>query len=279
MTIAKNTCARLYHVPDQRTGKDWWNMKRKDVEQTHFDQEAQEKSKEGMFYDTPFLQNLLEYLHTYSIARIGDSHDKKLLFYGCGTSFRTARELAERRAKVYPIDISTKSVERLYCETKKRQLSNQVFPTAMDCEELGFGNNTFDIVYGRAILHHLNLNQALKEIQRVLKPGGLAVFLEPLGMNPLINLYRKLTPNRRTPYERPLNSKDFKIIGSAGFSAFNHNEFTLVCNFGIFLNSVIKLPERLSLSYNILKKVDDFVLRKLPYLRKFCWNTVLVFTK
>lgn len=74
-------------------------MKRKNAEQTHFDQQALGKSKEGMFYDTPFLQNLLEHLHTYSIARIGYPHDKKLLFYGCGTSFRTTRELAEQRAR------------------------------------------------------------------------------------------------------------------------------------------------------------------------------------
>ena len=74
-------------------------MKRKKVEQTHFDQEAQGKSKEGMFYDTPFFQNLLEYLHAYSIARIGDPHDKRILFYGCGASFRTARELAEQRER------------------------------------------------------------------------------------------------------------------------------------------------------------------------------------
>lgn len=254
-------------------------MKRKRVEQAYFDQQVQGKSKEATFYGTPFVQNVLYNLHTYSISQIGNSYDKRILFYGCGASFRTARELAEQRARVYLIDISTKSVEYLSCETKKRRLSKQLFPIAMDCEELGFGDGTFDVVYGRAILHHLNLNEALKEIRRVLKPHGIAVFLEPLGMNPLINLYRKLTPNRRTPYERPLDCQDFRIIGGAGFSAFKHNEFTFVCNFGIFLNSVIKLPERLSLSYEALRQVDDFVLCKFPYLRKFCWNTVLVLTK
>ena len=40
-------------------------------------------------------------------------------------------------------------------------------------ETLPFSDNTFDIVYGRAVLHHANdLNQLCKEAARVLKPNG-----------------------------------------------------------------------------------------------------------
>jgi SAM-dependent methyltransferase len=40
-------------------------------------------------------------------------------------------------------------------------------------ETLPFANNTFDIVYGRAVLHHAkDLKQLCKEAARVLKPGG-----------------------------------------------------------------------------------------------------------
>ena len=35
-------------------------------------------------------------------------------------------------------------------------------------------------------------------------PGGLAVFMEPLGRNPLINRYRRLTLTLRTVDEYPL---------------------------------------------------------------------------
>ena len=51
--------------------------------------------------------------------------------------------------------------------------------------------NRFDIIYGTGILHHLNLKACLDEIERILKPGGKFVFIEPLGTNPVINLYRK----------------------------------------------------------------------------------------
>ena len=57
----------------------------------------------------------------------------------------------------------------------------------MDCENLGFKDNSFDLIFGRAILHHLNLEKSSKEISRVLCKNGKAVFIEHLGMNPLIN--------------------------------------------------------------------------------------------
>ena len=87
----------------------------------------------------------------------------------------------------------------------------------MDCENLKFSDNEFDAVYGRAILHHLNLHKGLCEIWRVLIQKEIAVFSEPLGMKPLINFYRMMTPGRRTPYEKPLGKVDFNLLSKAGF--------------------------------------------------------------
>jgi ubiquinone/menaquinone biosynthesis C-methylase UbiE len=43
-------------------------------------------------------------------------------------------------------------------------------------ETLPFDDNTFDIVYGRAVMHHArDLNQFCKEVARVLKPGGVFI--------------------------------------------------------------------------------------------------------
>jgi SAM-dependent methyltransferase len=48
-----------------------------------------------------------------------------------------------------------------------------------------------------AVLHHLDLEVALGEVRRVLKKGGLAVFSEPLAHNPLVRLFRAVTPFAR----------------------------------------------------------------------------------
>ena len=82
----------------------------------------------------------------------------------------------------------------------------------MDANELEFKDESFDVVIGGAILHHLDIERTLHHVHRVLKPGGKIIFLEPLNMNPLYRLYRKLNPKERTPDEHALISSDFKIL-------------------------------------------------------------------
>lgn len=49
-----------------------------------------------------------------------------------------------------------------------------VRPLRADAERLPFSSGSFDIVFCRSVLHHLNdLDQGLREMQRVLKSGGL----------------------------------------------------------------------------------------------------------
>ncbi len=50
----------------------------------------------------------------------------------------------------------------------------------MDANELTFKDESFDVVYGGAILHHLDIEKTLSHIHRVLRPGGFILFLEPL---------------------------------------------------------------------------------------------------
>lgn len=71
-------------------------------------------------------------------------------------------------------------------------------------------------MYGNAILHHVNLQAAALELHRVLKPGGMAVFAEPLGHSPLLGLARRNLPSpgkARDPHERPLRHADLEALG------------------------------------------------------------------
>src|SRR5207253_636878 len=74
---------------------------------------------------------------------------------------------------------------------------------------------TFDRIWGNAILHHLDLDVAAREIRRVLRPGGMAVFCEPWGENPLLNWVRKKIryPGKsRTADEEPLRRRDLAVL-------------------------------------------------------------------
>lgn len=45
---------------------------------------------------------------------------------------------------------------------------------AMNAEAMSFEDNKFDLVYGRGILHHLDVDRCFSEVVRVLKPNGVA---------------------------------------------------------------------------------------------------------
>lgn len=58
-----------------------------------------------------------------------------------------------------------------------------------DAKRLPFGDSTFDLVLSLFALHHvMGYGTALKEVGRVLKPGGLFLFAEPLAAFPLPRL-------------------------------------------------------------------------------------------
>jgi len=82
----------------------------------------------------------------------------------------------------------------------------------MDAHKLDFEDNSFDVVFGKAILHHLDYWIALDEIERVLKPGGTMVFMEPLDMNPVGWAVRAVTPDMRTPDEVPMRMRHLKLF-------------------------------------------------------------------
>ncbi len=124
-----------------------------------------------------------------------------ILDYGCFDGDESVKYIQLGALKVYGIDISDVAIER----AKKKNLGDRAEFLAGDAHNLPFENDKFDLVIGRAILHHLDLKVALQEVYRVLKPGGAAIFIEPLGGNPMAKLIRVLTPNARTSDEKPLN--------------------------------------------------------------------------
>jgi ubiquinone/menaquinone biosynthesis C-methylase UbiE len=133
---------------------------------------------------------------------------KRVLEYGCGPG-SAAFDLASRGAKVTAIDISDVAIEQASEEAEKEKLDIEFH--VMDAENLEFEANYFDLICGSGILHHLDLDSSYKEINRTLKKNGKAVFFEPLGHNPIINLYRKLTPAMRTDDEHPLLMRDLEL--------------------------------------------------------------------
>ena len=132
-----------------------------------------------------------------------------ILEIGCGTN-TISKKIVDMGANITIIDISEKAIEIAKQHFQEGIIN--ISCVVMDAENLKFNDNSFDLVYGSGILHHLSIEKAIIEIKRVLKKDGKAVFYEPLGHNIFINIFRYFTPKLRTKDEHPLLMEDLKLI-------------------------------------------------------------------
>lgn len=173
-------------------------------------QDERFKVDEGSRGNVERFYGITEASHGYFRRRLNElARNRSVLEFGCGNGAH-ALELCDIAAHVTGIDISDVAVEIGTANARAANLPNVDF-YAMDAEKLEFANDTFDLICGVGILHHLDLRRAYGELARTLKRGGRAMFLEPLGYNPFINLYRRLTPKIRTPDEHPLLAPDLAL--------------------------------------------------------------------
>lgn len=153
--------------------------------------------------------------------------------------------------------------ERELDQGRERAVKSPLRPNfhLMDAHALKFPDHSFDAVFGDAILHHLNLELALKEIVRVVKPDGLVVFGEPMDLNPVGWAVRKLTPRARTSDERPFRMKDVRAIRQAFDADFLYEQLFSV-PVGVFSRAILHKPDNKLMRATM--RVDDFILKAVP---------------
>jgi SAM-dependent methyltransferase len=186
------------------------------------------------------------------------------LEYGCGPG-SAAFALAEQGARVTGIDLSPVAIELADRTGRERGLEGLRFEV-MDAEHLRFDDDTFDLVCGSGILHHLDLEQAYAELARVLRPDGAAVFIEPLGHNPAINWYRDRTPELRTVDEHPLLMADL-AQAREHFAVVETRFFTLTSLAAVPLRNRAGFPRIVG----ALDGLDRTLFAAVPPTRRWAW--------
>jgi SAM-dependent methyltransferase len=157
-------------------------------------------------------------------------------------------------------------------EARQRARANNV-PVAWvaaDAQRLPFADDTFDAVWGNAVLHHLDLDAAGRELRRVLRPGGVAVFCEPWGENPLLAWARQRLPypaKGRTPDETPLDRGSLARL-RRHFPDLQYEGHQL-----LGMVSRVLGPRRW------LARWDGILFARLPGLRRWCRYMVLTLCK
>ena len=110
-------------------------------------------------------------------AAAGFTHTKDLdvLEIGCGLG-TDAAQFAQAGARYTGIDLTDAAVNLARRRFELFNLPGS-FRVA-DAERLDFPDNTFDLVYSHGVLHHTpDTAAAVREIHRVLRPGGRAVIM------------------------------------------------------------------------------------------------------
>jgi ubiquinone/menaquinone biosynthesis C-methylase UbiE len=196
---------------------------------------------------------------------------KRVLEIGCFNGHRTV-EIASLAREVVAIDIAPRAIEITASEIKKHRCSN-VTVLLGDAEQLQFNDETMDAIFCTGVIHHVDVERSLGEIYRVLAPGGHAIFREPLAHNPLVKLYRALTPKARTVDEHPLKASDLdvmkKLFGKAHFDYFG-------------MLALLSTPLRNSAAgpyvRHALLKIDELLFNN-RWLGKYCWQVNVVLEK
>ena len=195
---------------------------------------------------------------------------KKVLDYGCGDGHFT-HLLARLGAEAYGIDISPQLIAKARASAPVQPSGFPKFLVG-DAHGTPFPDRFFDMVMGNGALHHFTLGRAYPEVARILKPGGRAIFQEPMFHHPLVWLLRRGTPSLRTDDERPLSLIDLENAGKF-FSSCRHREH--------FLFAVCAAPAHAAgknLAMRIINGIDRFdqiLMWALPSLRRFAWLAVL----
>ncbi len=198
----------------------------------------------------------------YSFHLLGDIQDITVLEYGCGDGLNTLA-LARRGAKVKALDISPELINIARHRLDVNNASSGVEFIVGSAHDLPFEDDSIDIVFGIAILHHLDLNLSAHEVKRVLRQGGRAIFQEPVRNSRIIKFIRNLIPYQSpdvSPLERPLSDKELAEYAK-GFSSYRSKAFILPTT--NFVKIVPPLARRLT--HNCLRW-DNAMLRKFPAL-------------
>jgi 2-polyprenyl-3-methyl-5-hydroxy-6-metoxy-1,4-benzoquinol methylase len=207
---------------------------------------------------------------------IGNIYSQRILEIGCGQGWLSMK-LAKEGAIIHGIDISGETIKTANSDAERQGIQNAMF-SKMSIEDLKFEENIFDIVIGSAILHHTDIHRSIENIHKVLKPGGRAIFVEPLNENIVLKIWRMLTPWRRSPTEKALLKNDLEYMRAVFPSAiFYYFGFISILSAGLliyFRNST--LIQKVN---KIMEKLDGWLIKNFPFLGPYSAVAVIELKK
>lgn len=183
------------------------------------------------------------------------------LDYACGDGFNTIMAARAGARLAVGIDISPVSIGNAKKDAARRGLDEKTHFVLADAENTKLPDNTIEVAICSGVLHHLDLARAFPELRRIMAPGGKVLAVEALGYNPLIKLYRYMTPAQRTGWEKNhiLSLKDVRFAKSY-FTVGEIRYWHIASIAGAYFHPLMPLLDGC-----------DRLLTKIPALRLMSW--------
>jgi len=191
-----------------------------------------------------------------------NSTGKIFLDYACGNGSNAIIAAKAGAILAIGIDISPVSISNAKRAAEREGVSSNTYFLLADAENTRLPENSIDVVICSGMLHHLDLSYALPELRRIMSKDGRLLAVEALNYNPIIKLYRKVTPDMRTEWEKNhiISRKEVKFA-SYFFDVKNVKFWHITSIFAAFIKPLLPL-------FNFL----DLFLTRIPGIRLMAWQ-------
>ena len=225
---------------------------------------------------------------------MGRLNGMNILELGCGSG-DLAVWFALQGAQVTGIDVSDESIRVAKKRAEENGVASWTNFLACPAEAIPMPDAAFDTIFINVSLHHLELEQALAECRRLLKPQGRFIAVEPFSFSKMIQKIRtsrfvtKWYPIRQeTPTERILTVEDLDRIKTV-FSGVQITPFRILSPFIFKAKPVFHAFSKLFPGKDwetkkqncnrFFQRVDEFLLSHLPFLKYFSRYIVIACVK
>lgn len=217
------------------------------------------------------MELMFRHLHATGLA------GKRVLEFGCGDG-SISTLLAQFQAGVTALDISPELLDVARRRARLDGVERRVEFVVQDIARDPLEAERFDILVCHAALHHVD-SALVPQLIGALKPGGLAVIVEPIALSPALQRVRNRLPIEKdvSPDERQLNQGEIRAI----VALLRNCEVTYFSLLGR-LSRFLRYSNRIDSGHPITRAVclalrgaDRAMLDVVPALAKLCGSVVI----
>jgi 2-polyprenyl-3-methyl-5-hydroxy-6-metoxy-1,4-benzoquinol methylase len=209
------------------------------------------------------------------------SPEQRLLDFGCGAG-ESALRFARVGYEVYGFDLSPGNIDLCRGRAVRYGHADCCHFSVQPAENIDYPSGFFDVVAGRDILHHVEIEPAIRQCLRVLKPGGVAIFREWVD-TPVFDTLRRTIGALLVPTGKSLErhvTEDERKLNAADLVLLRRICPNLVVERSMLLGRLCRfLPPSPAPRPSFLEQIDWRLFEVLPWLRHLGGSALITLHK